>query len=173
MQSEIFANMEKMHKIADFLRQFGVKAYETYKGEDRVVEVLDERGGDWKLSYSFKIEENGKKIVVVAVGLVTPTLMLSVTDSIHLIVSDFATKSDLVEVILHNVIPTSFFMNGNLLTMLVKNPAFAIGYTTIVGRTELSHQFLDSIADDLWKCEVRLTEVEENRLKHDAEEVAK
>ncbi len=173
MATQLSKNLDKMHKLADFLRQFGIKAYETYKGEDRVVEVLDERESDWKLSYSFKVEEEGKKIVIVAVGLETPTLMLSVTDTIHLIMNDFATKKDLVEVILHNIIPISFYINGYLLTMLVKNPAFVIGYSTIVGRTELSHQFKDLIANDLWKCEVKLTDVEEKRLEHMAEEIAK
>jgi hypothetical protein len=173
MQSEIFANQEKMHEIALFLRQFGVKAFETYKGQDRVVEVLDERVEECKISYSFKVEEEGKKVVIVAVGLVTPTIMLSVTDTIHLIVNDFATKRDLIELILHNVIPNSFFINGTLFSMLVKYPGIVVGYGAIVGRTELSHQFLDTVADDLWKCEAKLTEVEDKRLHLSAEKIAK
>jgi hypothetical protein len=172
MATQLSKNLEKMHEIAMFLRQFGVKAYETYRGEDRVIEVLDERRSDCKLSYSLKVEEEGKKIVIVAVGLETPTIMLSVTDTIHLIMNDYATKRDLVEVILHSVIPTSFYINGTLLSMLIKYPGIVVGYGAIVGRTELSHQFLDTIADDMWKCEVKLTEVEENRMKLSAEKIA-
>jgi hypothetical protein len=165
MTQEILKVQKKEEELVQFFKSLGASAYISWKNGERVVEVLDKRSDEVAVSYTIKLEEQGRKIVIISVGFTTPCLMFSLTDTIRFIHSSDDGKRDISDVTLYNALPISFYVNDFILRMLVESPAFFLFYSGVIGRTELSREYVNHIANKLARLNVRLSEGEVKQIE--------
>jgi hypothetical protein len=164
MTTQSFKDKQVMWELGDFFRSFGIGIYIKSDGGEEQLMTMDDRVHDLVVSFTFKIVDNGRKMVISAFFINTSFVMLKKCDNLKMIFSDTKSGKIVSEMTFYNTCKMDLLLDSVLIKFLVEHPAYFLLYSAIAPEFELDMSFIDDLTDRLWKMSPDLSEEETKRL---------
>jgi hypothetical protein len=119
-------------------------------GDEEMINVFDRRGEYWTLSYTAKVSEDGKKLIITEYSVSSPKMRMTQQDEFGLWLTDEETNNDTASFTYFDKEPLTFDINETLLKMIIEHPIHLFVYQALKGRKELSEEFVEDLAKKVW-----------------------
>jgi hypothetical protein len=164
VSTQSFKDKQVMWELGDFFRSFGIGVYlKNNEGEEQLM-TMDERVRDLMVSFTFKITNNGKRMVISTFVINTNFVLIKKCEDLKVIFSDPKSGKVLSEMTFFDPGKVEFPLDFVLLKFLVAHPAYFLLYSALSPEFELDIGFIDELTDRLWKMSPELSEEETKRL---------
>jgi len=164
VSSQSFKDKQVMYELGDFFRSFGISIYlKNVDGEEQLM-TMDERVKDLLVSFTFKIINEGEKMMITTFVINAPFVMLKKCDDLKVIFTEPKTGEIYSTMTFYKTSKMEFPLDFVLLKFLVAHPAYFLLYSALAPEFELDIGFIDDLTNKMWKMSPELTEEEKKRL---------
>ncbi len=139
-----------LHELASFFEISGFFVSGAMVADEEVINVYDKRGENWTISFTAKVSEDGKKLLVTEYSVSTPRVRLSQQEEFVASITDEGTDTDMATFTYYDKSPLSFDLNETFLKMIIEHPVHLFVYQALKGRTGLSEEFVENLAKEVW-----------------------
>jgi hypothetical protein len=157
MQTQSLTPQEKLNELGQFFEIFKLKVFPGYADGKDALHIIDHRGEDWSMLYTFKLSDDGNSMIFTEFTITTPTIEMSYSDDLTLKVLDEMTKRERVTMTWGYNTPLVEEINEFTLKMLIEHPAFFLAYSALMKKSEIDTKFEHDTINKLWEYKIDLT----------------
>jgi hypothetical protein len=157
MEAQSLTQTQKLQELSQFFEIFKLKVFPGFIDGKDALHVVDHRGEDWSMLYTFKLSDDGKNVIFTEFTITSPTIEVFYSDDLQLKVLDELTKRERVTMTWGYNAPLVEEVNEFTLKMLVEHPAFFLAYSVLMTKAEIDTKFEHEVVNKLWEYKTDLS----------------